>query len=159
MIKRNKQAMQAGIPAARVGYNSIIHHKKSQGLSINVIIVAAIALIVLVILIAIFTGRMQIWNVNFSPENNDCYVHPENFASIKNCNCIVFQHNDTWQQQVHNLDVIGSALLYNNLTDFKSCNSCNRTVDAYSDLYNFIYDNAEQHTTCIKAQMEQGEQK
>ena len=32
--------------------------KKSQGMSINVIIIVAICLIVLVVLIAIFTGRM-----------------------------------------------------------------------------------------------------
>ncbi|MFH0867795.1 MAG: hypothetical protein V1831_00625 [Candidatus Woesearchaeota archaeon] len=32
--------------------------KKAQGLSVNVIIVAAIALIVLVVLVAIFTGRL-----------------------------------------------------------------------------------------------------
>lgn len=31
--------------------------KKAQGISINVIIIAAIALIVLVVLIAVFTGR------------------------------------------------------------------------------------------------------
>lgn len=33
-------------------------NKKSQGLSVNVIIIVAIALIVLVVLITIFTGRM-----------------------------------------------------------------------------------------------------
>jgi len=35
--------------------------KKGQGISINVIIIAAIALIVLVVLIAVFTGRMTIF--------------------------------------------------------------------------------------------------
>lgn len=35
--------------------------KKAQGLSLNVIIIAAIALIVLVVLVAIFTGRMGDW--------------------------------------------------------------------------------------------------
>lgn len=35
--------------------------KKAQGLSLNVIIIAAIALIVLVVLVAIFTGRMGEW--------------------------------------------------------------------------------------------------
>ena len=34
---------------------------KAQGISVNTIIIAAIALIVLVVLIAIFTGRMGIW--------------------------------------------------------------------------------------------------
>ena len=33
-------------------------NKKSQGISLNTIIIAAIALIVLVVLVAIFTGRM-----------------------------------------------------------------------------------------------------
>jgi len=32
-------------------------NKKSQGISINVIIIAAVALIVLVVLVAVFTGR------------------------------------------------------------------------------------------------------
>jgi len=32
--------------------------KKAQGISVNVIIIAAIALIVLVVLVAVFTGRM-----------------------------------------------------------------------------------------------------
>jgi len=36
-------------------------HKKAQGISINVIIIAAIALIVLVVLFAIFTGRMGLF--------------------------------------------------------------------------------------------------
>ncbi|MBD3163799.1 hypothetical protein GF323_01240 [Candidatus Woesearchaeota archaeon] len=35
--------------------------KQAQGISINTIIIAAVALIVLVILIAVFTGRMGIW--------------------------------------------------------------------------------------------------
>ena len=35
--------------------------KKGQGISINVIIVAAVALIVLVVLIAVFTGRIGIF--------------------------------------------------------------------------------------------------
>lgn len=34
--------------------------KKAQGISLNVIIIAALALIVLVVLVAIFTGRMGI---------------------------------------------------------------------------------------------------
>ena len=36
--------------------------KKGQGISLNVIIIAAIALIVLVVLIAIFTGRLNVFN-------------------------------------------------------------------------------------------------
>tara|TARA_Y100000310_G_C20094403_1_gene539789 strand:+ start:78 stop:347 length:270 start_codon:yes stop_codon:yes gene_type:complete len=36
-------------------------NKKSQGISINIIIIAAIALIVLVVLVAIFSGQMGNW--------------------------------------------------------------------------------------------------
>ena len=38
-------------------------NKKSQGLSINMIIIAAIALVVLIVLWAIFTGRMGQFNI------------------------------------------------------------------------------------------------
>jgi len=41
-------------------------NKKGQGLSLNVIIVAAIALIVLVLLVMIFTGRIDIFNKGVS---------------------------------------------------------------------------------------------
>lgn len=34
-------------------------HKKSQGLSLNVIVVAAIALIVLIVVVALFSGRIK----------------------------------------------------------------------------------------------------
>jgi len=37
-------------------------NKKAQGLSVNVIIIAAIALIVLVVLVAIFTGRLGLFS-------------------------------------------------------------------------------------------------
>ncbi|MBI2134985.1 hypothetical protein HYU09_03265 [Candidatus Woesearchaeota archaeon] len=37
-------------------------NRKAQGLSINTIIIAAIALIVLVVLIAIFTGRLGLFS-------------------------------------------------------------------------------------------------
>ena len=40
--------------------------KKAQGLSINVIIIAAIALIILVVLIAIFTGRLGSFSAGVS---------------------------------------------------------------------------------------------
>jgi len=42
--------------------------KKGQGLSLNVIIVAAIALIVLVVLVMIFTGRIGIFEKGLSKE-------------------------------------------------------------------------------------------
>jgi uncharacterized membrane protein YqiK len=37
------------------------HKKKAQGLSVNVIIIAAIALIILVVLVAVFTGRFGLF--------------------------------------------------------------------------------------------------
>lgn len=37
-------------------------NKRGQGISLNVIIIAALALIVLVVLVAIFTGRIGIFN-------------------------------------------------------------------------------------------------
>ena len=43
--------------------------KKGQGLSLNVIIVAAIALIVMVILIAIFTGRVGFFEKQVSEQS------------------------------------------------------------------------------------------
>ena len=48
--------------------------KKSQGISITTIIIAALALVVLVILIAVFTGRMGIWGqgLDDTVEGNVC---------------------------------------------------------------------------------------
>jgi hypothetical protein len=44
--------------------------KKGQGLSLNVIIIAALALIVLVILVAIFTGRLGIFDSALGEEGD-----------------------------------------------------------------------------------------
>lgn len=46
--------------------------KKGQGLSINVIIVAALALIVLIVLWAIFTGRMGIFVKGIKETDKTC---------------------------------------------------------------------------------------
>ena len=46
--------------------------KKAQGISVNVVIIAAIALIVLVVLIAIFTGRLGIFAGEVSEIGTDC---------------------------------------------------------------------------------------
>ena len=51
--------------------------KKAQGLSINVVIVAAIALIVLVVLVAIFTGRLGF----FGKEVSDVGLNCEDFKN------------------------------------------------------------------------------
>jgi len=46
-------------------------NNKAQGLSINTIIIAAIALIVLVVLVAIFTGRLGLFSKGLG-EANTC---------------------------------------------------------------------------------------
>ncbi len=46
--------------------------KKAQGLSLNVIIVAAIALIVLIVLWAIFTGRMGVFTQGLQEAEKNC---------------------------------------------------------------------------------------
>jgi len=44
--------------------------KKAQGLSLNVIVLAALALIVLVVLVVVFTGRTAIFASGVSKEGN-----------------------------------------------------------------------------------------
>lgn len=51
--------------------------KRGQGLSINVIIVAAIALLVLVILALIFTGRLQIFRQEVDQCPGTCVLTQE----------------------------------------------------------------------------------
>ena len=46
--------------------------KRAQGLSINIIIVAAIAIIILVVLIAIFTGRLGIFSGVLGDASKTC---------------------------------------------------------------------------------------
>ena len=46
--------------------------KKAQGISINVVIVAAIALIVLVVLVAIFAGRLGIFSEKLGDVEQTC---------------------------------------------------------------------------------------
>jgi len=46
----------------------MVLNKKGQGLSLNVIIVAALALIVLVVLIMVFTGRISVFDKGISEE-------------------------------------------------------------------------------------------
>jgi hypothetical protein len=49
-----------------------ISMKKGQGLSLNTIIIAAIVLIVLVVLWAIFTGRMGVFSKGLDQIEKDC---------------------------------------------------------------------------------------
>lgn len=50
--------------------------KKGQGLSLNVIIIAALALIVLIVLTVIFTGRVSLFNKGVSTCNGFCSKDP-----------------------------------------------------------------------------------
>ena len=80
-------------------------NKKSQGLSINVLIITAIALIVLVVLIAIFTGRLGGFDSDefFCQQNLDECVCEEweeiGFCgeSIKQCFGIELDTEEKWQ--------------------------------------------------------------
>jgi hypothetical protein len=56
--------------------------KKGQGISLNVIIIAAIALLVLVILSVIFMGRMGV----FGEKSKDCQTQGGKCAAV-NSNC------------------------------------------------------------------------
>lgn len=49
-------------------------NKKSQGLSLNVIIIAAVVLIVLIVLWAIFTGRMGSFNEGIDLVTSQCKI-------------------------------------------------------------------------------------
>jgi len=68
------------------------NNKKAQGLSINVIIIAALALIVLVVLATIFTGRVRIFSQTLedcASKQGQCYPNkcPDNSALITNAKC------------------------------------------------------------------------
>lgn len=67
-------------------------NKKSQGMPVNVIIIAALALIVLVVLVAIFTGRVRIFSQSLescAAKQGQCYEKscPPNMALVTNTNC------------------------------------------------------------------------
>ena len=55
-------------------------NKKAQGLSLKTIIVAAIALIVLILLVMIFTGRLDFLKEEFNPETNVCLEYKSVFG-------------------------------------------------------------------------------
>ena len=60
-------------------------NKKSQGLSLNTIMITAIVLIVLVVLWAIFTGRMGLLNPKFNPEKDECDEWINGIYSTDHC--------------------------------------------------------------------------
>jgi len=61
--------------------------KKAQGISINVIIVAAIALVVLVVLLVVFTGRFSVWNIDCEKNVNakECICDEEADYEYREC--------------------------------------------------------------------------
>ena len=64
--------------------------KKAQGISMNVIIIAALALIVLVVLLVIFTGRMGIFGKGLNTCKGSCVTRAEECgdkAAIPTDNC------------------------------------------------------------------------
>ena len=69
-----------------------INHK-SQGMPVNVIIIAALALIVLVVLAAIFTGKLRIFSTTLescAAKQGECDVGPlcpTNKAMVTGTNC------------------------------------------------------------------------
>jgi len=48
-----------------------MQNKRAQGISLNTIIIAAIALIVLVVLVAIFTGRISMFSKGYDDTSED----------------------------------------------------------------------------------------
>lgn len=62
-------------------------NKKSQGINVNVIIVASIALIVLVILVAIFTGRLGEfpYKEEFNPDEDVCLELKDMYGNVYSC--------------------------------------------------------------------------
>jgi len=59
-----------------------MHNKKSQSLPINIIIIAAIVLVVIFVLMAVFTGRFGI----FSKSMKSCGIAGGECADIGKCN-------------------------------------------------------------------------
>ena len=70
-------------------------YRKSQGMPINVVIIAVLALIVLVVLAAIFTGRVRIFSQSLescAAKQGQCTEKPgdnckSNEATIANTDC------------------------------------------------------------------------
>lgn len=59
------------LPDKKTG-KRIFNNTKSQGISMNVIIIAAIALVVLIVLIAIFTGRFGLFSKGLEECRGKC---------------------------------------------------------------------------------------
>ena len=58
--------------------------KKSQGISIHVLIVAALALVVLIVLIAIFTGRLNLFSKSYGATTERAQ---EDVCTARGCIC------------------------------------------------------------------------
>jgi len=72
--------------------------KKAQGLSLNVIIVATLGLIVLVILVAVFTGRIGSWGSSVASveEGKTCDEYGGDWTDGSSC--------DEDERPIYNLD-------------------------------------------------------
>jgi len=62
------------------------HKSKAQGISITTIIIAAVALLVLIVLIAVFSGKMQLWGRDYDTSttearNKICWSQPGHCVS------------------------------------------------------------------------------
>lgn len=83
-------------------------NKKAQGLSLTTIIVAAIALIVMVVLVMIFTGRIGVFREQFNPNEDvclewkfDCYAEQiENVIVLPDENNCNQKHCIDWRPKV-----------------------------------------------------------
>ena len=69
-----------------------INNKKAQGMPVNVIIVAALALMVLVVLVVIFSGKVKLFSESLqscTAKQGQCKPSPcqDNYASISNTEC------------------------------------------------------------------------
>jgi uncharacterized membrane protein YqiK len=73
--------------------------KKAQGISINVIIIAAIALVVMVLIILIFTGNV----ISFRKSSQGCLNVGGECVSVEECNTRISTEHDgyLWQKSSH----------------------------------------------------------
>ena len=72
--------------------------KKGQGISLNVIIIAAIALIVLVVLVMIFTGRMKLFGEGLSGTEISCINDRGGQVRTVSDGCLPGYHAETYRK-------------------------------------------------------------
>jgi hypothetical protein len=72
--------------------------KKAQGISVNTIIVTAIALVVLVVLIAVFTGRISLFGKDLSEVQKGSICKSDSMKVVKGFSC-----EDGWEAIYSNI--------------------------------------------------------